>query len=128
MIDYGAVDTMSEDKIDELVSQLNRIQLRDGMRTFAINGDQRGVVFDSCFVAMLYGEKDELSIDTNGSYVYSTVAGATGLDENTLEILSTLHFVRPTALRVACEARLAELDAAEQAHKAEVMTIEEVIT
>jgi hypothetical protein len=46
--------------INPILAKLTKEQIEKGMRTFEINGMAEGVFFDSCFVAMLYGEPSEL--------------------------------------------------------------------
>lgn len=103
-------NTLSPFKIQKLKTILRKMQLEDiqkGMRTFEINGMQKGVTFHSCFIAMMYGEKYEYNNDTEA---HSKLSFRTGLTQGELAFLSTTHYEHPQELHDLCVLILPEIE------------------
>lgn len=95
----------------ETLAKLTTAQVRNGMRTFEINGKKSGVLFKSCFIAMLYGEVNELHDDyiSNGEKDEVTlVVEKFGLSDDESRNLSWLHYIFPEQLLELCNERLAQ--------------------
>lgn len=94
---------MWDDEIKNLRDILNKMDvdvIRNGMKTFTINGTNQYVHFGSCFVAMMYGKEDEFSED---NFPFGLLAKRVCLTTCDLEILSHLHYNHPVKFKQICE-------------------------